>query len=101
MPKKTREEKILARLRRLEQAKQSPEGVAPMPNSTTAEATSSAYNIKNLHKTEKIPEPAKVRTEVVDYSYVKTDLRKTAVLTAAALVIEIGLSLFLGGKSIF
>jgi hypothetical protein len=87
MPKKTREEKILARLRRLEQSNETITEV-----SEPSAPTSSGYSLKNISPPTKSTPITSTSTEV-DYSYVRSDLKKIAILTVAALLIEVALSL--------
>jgi len=90
MPKKTREEKILARLHRLE--KTQTEGSTPTPDGTVSKST---FNLADAARKETVSSPAAPTTgrQNLDYSYVKGDLRKIALFTIAALLTEFVLSL--------
>jgi len=111
MPKKTREEKMAAALRRLKQQvalQQSPRPAVaserPTPESTSAapettaapnqSVTPQGYSLSNF-KQKSPPSPQLIRTEGerYNYAYVTGDLRKIAVLASAAVALEIILSL--------
>ncbi|HSX58138.1 MAG TPA: hypothetical protein VLE47_02585 [Candidatus Saccharimonadales bacterium] len=92
MPRKTRSEKILAKLRRLEREQtpsQPGEEVAPINQTTPSKI---AYEFK---AEEKQQQPAPIRTMAIDYSYVYKDLRKTAFFAAVAVLFEIVLRIFI------
>ena len=91
MPKKTREEKILARLHRLE--RENSQQLPPETNATQVEITKpSGISLKQISPA-KAQAPLHHNIETVDYSYVAGDLKKTLILTAIALLFEIVLSL--------
>jgi hypothetical protein len=89
MPKKTREEKILARLRRLEKTQAESEAT-PAP---TAGKSNFSLNDVEKNKPSTSTTTHSSNRAALDYSYVKKDLRKIAVLTVAALLVEFVLSL--------
>lgn len=78
MPRKTKKQKILARLRRLEQA------------ADTQSSTEEIISPRNISIKEESPTNTKVN---YDYSYVYKDIRKILILSSIALSIEIALSL--------
>jgi hypothetical protein len=78
MPKKTRQAKMAATLRRLQSQQTettSPPTEKPGP-----------VNLQNIVSSEPIKSPA------VDYSYVYHDLRKTTIFSVVAVIFEIALS---------
>lgn len=95
MPKKTREEKILARLRRLEQGIPNP----TLDNSEKPETrpSSTGYSLKKLADEPKPTSSFSTKNTEVDYSYLKSDLKKVAILTFGALLIQVALSLTASG----
>ncbi|OGY29335.1 MAG: hypothetical protein A3F35_02295 [Candidatus Woykebacteria bacterium RIFCSPHIGHO2_12_FULL_45_10] len=98
MPRKTREEKILARLHRLERTAPTLESNANEPTAVK-EKKASGVRLEEAHVN--IPLPIATRSnERTDYSFVLTDLRKTLFLTAAAVLIEVVLSYILHFKHI-
>lgn len=92
MPKKTRQEKIAAKLRHLQEQQKK---AAPV-EALTSETVPAAVNLKSLTSKESL---APVRE--ANYSYVFSDLRKTAFFAVLALVFEIILSAFFANRSFF
>lgn len=84
MPKKTRQEKILAKLHRLQQEKETVSG-----NSLPTVETKISLNLKTVNPTISVPTGAPN-----DYSYVYSDLRKTLIFAVVALIFEVALSRF-------
>ena len=94
MPRKTKKQKILARLHRLEQG-----AVQRLSSDEVSKVDSASLSVEPLRK----DGPATAKIEVSqrpapitlgnDYSYMYKDLRKIFILTAAALGVEIFLSL--------
>lgn len=83
MPKKTRQEKILVQLRRLQQQ-------------TNREQKVSLDKVPSISSIIKPLQPEKItsiKTEIVDYSYVFSDLRKTLSFAFGAIIFELVLSL--------
>lgn len=90
MPKKTRQEKILAKLRRLEKDQ------APLEtNSPGLVGTTEIPQVSFQLKTE-TNSAASVPTRVAsfDYSYVYKDLTKSLVFAAVAVILQIVLAIF-------
>lgn len=87
MPKKTRQQKILAELRSLKKELQVPQAVPSNP-------TPNSYQVNQ----ERVANPitiSPVNAIAYDYSYLFKDLRKVAVLSTIAILIEVVLSLTL------
>jgi hypothetical protein len=103
MPKKTREEKIAAQLRRLKKQLEGGQVVAkptPVEPKVAEEPTGSpvitptGVSLKELGvKTTPSTTVVKKELERYDYAYVARDLRKIAILAVAAVAIEIILNL--------
>jgi len=87
MPRKTKQDKILARLRRLQGSQTDPVEAEPQKQTISLDLDS----LKN----EKVAEIAPTKGSVQDYSYVIADLRKTLFFVVVAVLFEIALSLFL------
>ncbi len=90
MPRKTKKQKILAKLHRLERETDQVE----TPKKTTpsqVKVSSEGLTLTNL----KPQAPSKISTKESkkDYSYVYKDIRKILILTVIALFVEIALSL--------
>ena len=79
MPKKTRQEKIIAELRRKLKTTQQHTGVQPTPYHTEKPQVSPP--IPNIPKNE-------IQNNVTDYSYVLEDLRRISLLTIVAVGLE-------------
>jgi len=91
VPRKTKKEKILARLHRLEQQAETPASDSSVGlQNRYREVVSSQDLIKQEPKIEK---PLAAATSGQDYSYIYKDLRKIFILTAVAISAEIVLSL--------
>ena len=91
MPRKTRSEKILAKLRRLESNQTlttNPTGASETP----IPATKIAYEYKSSDS--KVVKTA-TKQDLEDYSYVFSDLRKTFAFVACAVAFEIILRIFI------
>ena len=90
MPRKTKRQKILARLHRLEQK---PEKVFEESdgNQTSLKIDQTQVSLEDS-KPKESPQP-KAKTTAYDYSYVYRDIRKIIILSALALGVEILLSL--------
>lgn len=86
MPRKTKQQKILAELRSLKKELQVPQQIQ-----------SPATNSNPVTSTEKIPPivTSPARSFSYDYRYVTQDLKKVAILATIALLIEVVLSLTL------
>jgi len=86
MPKRTRQEKMAAQLRRLQSLQQ------------TQGAPSTTISLENITKdqsaeTQVLTQPrTPVRPDVMDYTYVFSDLRKTLIFATAAIIFELALS---------
>ena len=80
MPKKTRQQKIISQLRRLQDTQvQKPDQPSPV------------VKLKDLAT----PQVAAIKKEPLSYRYVFTDLRKTVIFVAGAIIFEVVLSLTL------
>lgn len=90
MPKKTRQEKILAQLKRLQQL-QSNQSVQ---NNKIEKETKTTIKVDlNPVETEKPIVSRNEKKVDFDYSYVTKDLRKSLIFAAAAIIFEIALSI--------
>ena len=90
MPKKTRQEKILARLRRLEKD-QNPVGVSDQNLVGAAQTPKVSFQLK----TETNPAAAApIKATSFDYSYVYKDLTKSLVFAAVAIIFQVILAIF-------
>lgn len=89
MPKKTRQEKILARLRRLEQEKTAITAQTEQ-NSAKTVAPKISYQFEGGLKTQETV-TAKV---TADYSYVYKDLTKSLLFAAVAIIFQFLLAVF-------
>ena len=98
MPRKTREQKMAAALRRLKarvqpQAKpSSPPPKKQKPQTETPSSQDYSYSV-SLPKTPQAAQPVKTEVQRYDYAYVSSDLKKIALLSVFAIVLEIVLSL--------
>ena len=93
MPKKTRQEKLLAQLKRLQQQQQNPDAVTTSTNSQSSNQPVISLNLKSLEtspNTQNLPQ----RSAIYDYAYVYTDLRKTLIFAVLAVIFEFALSRF-------
>ncbi len=91
MPKKTRQEKVVAQLKRLQQQQAV---VSNSPESNLAEKQPTltiSTDLKSL-ETKAPSEQITQKTVVADYSYVYKDLRKTLIFVSVAIIFEIILS---------
>jgi len=97
MPKKTREEKIAAQLRRLKQQIASQEiGPQEVPDTKTPPVSSPTISLDSLAIKSPAATPlAKPKLDRYSYSYVSSDLKKIAVLAAAMIIFEISVNLTL------
>ena len=92
MPKKTRQEKILAQLKRLQQQ----QNIVSNPTIETKPADAQpefkiASTLKSLEtKENSVSSP--INTKELDYSYAYKDLRKTLLFVSLAIIFEIILS---------
>ena len=103
MPKKTREEKMAAQLRRMkeqlgkQQATAAPAQEAPKPVKPTKQETTpptKSYSTSGVDlKSTPATQPTKEVAERYNYAYVAGDLRKIAILAIAAIALEIILNL--------
>jgi hypothetical protein len=82
MPKKTRQEKIVAQLRRLQNLQEK----AEEPQSLNKPQTVSLGSLEQTLT-------ATTKTTEINYSHVLSDLKKTLLFAVAAIVCEIALSL--------
>ena len=89
MPKKTRQEKILARLRRLEGSQTRVEGVQP-----TIEQLPEGPKVSFVLKPKTSQPTTATSADVVDYSYVYKDLTKSLIFAAVAVTLQVLLALF-------
>ena len=90
MPKKTRQEKILAKLRRLEKDQ------SPIISNNQSSVETEIPKVSFQLKAETNPAAAAtVRSTVSDYSYVYKDLRKSLVFAAVAAIIQVVLAIFI------
>lgn len=90
MPKKTRQEKILAQLKRLQQRQTQP----TQPDTTTQENPSKievSTGLKSLEPKNNVVSAGETSKEL-DYSYAYKDLRKTLFFVSIAIIFEIILS---------
>ena len=90
MPKKTRQAKILAQLRRLQ------DQTKPVQNDTSDEKVSavkvSSSILKSLETPQNTSPKVFSKTETEDYRYVTKDLRKTLIFASGAIIFELVLS---------
>ena len=101
MPKKTREEKMAAQLRRMKEqlAMQQSSPIAPTPPKPAAAPQTQVTAPKGFSVSEPdfkkptIFQPTKEVGQRYDYTYVTGDLRKIAVLAAVAIALEVALNL--------
>ncbi len=92
MPKKKRQEKILAQLKRLQQLQVTPESsVVLNPETSTTTKFNIPADLKSL-ETKTNPSFTSASSKVLDYSYAYKDLRKTLIFVAVAVIFEIVLS---------
>lgn len=92
MPKKTRQEKILAQLKRLQQQQNSVANPTAEQNSNLVRpAITITSNLKSF-ETKENSDFAPINTKVMDYSYAYKDLRKTLIFVSLAIIFEIILS---------
>lgn len=89
MPKKTRQEKILAKLKRLEKTSE-----PPIESHSSTPLISVSTNLKSLETTGIVSETPTVKVSS-DYSYVYKDLTKTIIFAVVAIVFQIILSRFI------
>ena len=90
MPKKTRQEKILARLRRLEKD-QEPTTASEQNLVGTTEIPKVSFQLK----TETNPAAAStIKATSFDYSYVYKDITKSLFFAAVAVILQIILAIF-------
>ncbi len=90
MPKKTRQEKILARLRRLERV-QEPKTANEQNLAGTTEIPKVSFQLK----TETNPAAAStIKATSFDYSYVYKDLTRSLIFAAVAVIIQVVLAIF-------
>ena len=87
MPKKTKQDKILAQLRRL----QSNQSVVSEPRSSSK--TQVSLNLESITKESIDAGKAPTKISSYDYSYVLLDLRKTLFFVVIAIIFEFLLSL--------
>ncbi len=98
MPRKTRQQKMAAALRRLKQQAQVQESVAAAPKKIEEPqpeaATTQGYSLNKL-KIESASEKPRVRVEArrYDYTHVSGDLKKIITLSTLAVALEILLHL--------
>jgi hypothetical protein len=92
MPKKTRQEKILAQLKRLQQQQSNPlvENTIAQP-SFESENVPAKINIKSLESSNSNEQTAQKQTSY-DYSHVSKDLRKSLIFAVVSIVFELVLS---------
>ncbi len=90
MPRKTKKQKILARLHRLEQHSVKSEGSEVV---STPSPKPDVNQISLDGSEPKVATPPKSTVTTYNYSYVYSDVRKILILSALALGIEIVLSL--------
>ncbi len=92
MPKKTRQEKILAQLKRLQQQQNSIANPIVESNSTNSRpGINITSNLKSL-ETKENSTFSPTNTKVIDYTYAYKDLRKTLLFVSLAIIFEIILS---------
>ncbi len=91
MPKKTRQEKILAQLKRLQQIQSSPTTKLESPVISDPIKAVVSTELKSL-ETKNNAVSEQNSTKSIDYSYAFSDLRKTLVFAAVAIIFEIILS---------
>ena len=89
MPRKTKKQKILTKLRRLE--KQSEKPIQDPSVSTEYTSKEDQYSVEELKSEKK--EKSVVSETRYDYSHVYKDIRKILLISALALGIEVGLRL--------
>lgn len=85
MPRKTRQEKILSQLRRLQR-----EQTASQPKVEDSKPVVTTINLGSLDLPKAAPSP--IKSEPQNYSYVFSDLRKTLIFAAAAITFQVILS---------
>lgn len=90
MPKKTREEKILARLRRLEKDQNQPK-VVNGEDQPSSIAPKISFDFKSPAN---VPTTSPTTPTSADYSCVYKDLTKTIVFAACAVIFEVALRVF-------
>lgn len=86
MPKKTKQEKILARLRRLEQVQSSDTSVSP-----STEIPKISFKVPSDSQPSVSAMPS---VSIQDYSYVYKDLRKSLLFAALATLLQVVLAFF-------
>ncbi len=92
MPKKTRQEKILARLRRLENSQeQASVSTTANNNPTISEPQKVSFEFQSETKKQVTNPTASVS---LDYSYVYKDLTKSLAFAAVAIIFQVILALF-------
>lgn len=94
MPKKTRQEKILAQLKRLQQIQSSP-ATKLEPQAISAPIKSVVSTELKSLETRNNAVSSGNTTKTLDYSYAFSDLRKTLIFVAVAIIFEIILSLII------
>lgn len=92
MPKKTRQEKILAQLKRLQQI-QNPTNGSSLESlgNTEPKNTIASTELKSLETKNNVVSN-QTSTKTIDYTYAFSDLRKTLIFVSVAIIIEIILS---------
>lgn len=101
MPRKTRQQKMAAKLHRMEKQLGESEPIEDDSIGSKKQDTDkpTSYSLRDikLTKTEKFPEKA-LNTDVGTYDYVMADVRKIIVLSAIAVAAEIALSLTINSQ---
>jgi len=82
MPKKTRQAKVIAQLKRLQTMQGN-------PTNTEQTVKTGTINLKDIPVTN----PIQPKPQTIDYRYVLSDLKKTAIFAVVAIVFEVVLSL--------
>lgn len=93
VPRKTKQQKILSKLRRLEQKPASETSTEVRPEISLEGLSTSAVNLRPEATDQPTP-----KDDRYNYSYVYKDIRKIFILTAIALALEIILSLTASGS---
>ncbi len=90
MPKKTRQEKVLAQLKRLQQ-QQNPSVTSSSATQPSVEKSTVSLNLKSL-ETSQNTQPSQQKSATYEYAYVYKDLKKTLIFAVLAVIFEFALS---------
>ncbi len=101
MPRKTKQQKMAAALRRMKNKVETKSSTTTTtttttesPSTKTNTPTASTYNLENLRTKEtKYSGAGSVVTKAEDYSFLAKDLRKIFILSLLAIILEIVISL--------